>query len=157
MAGCKVRQLLFCTFVYTCYTSHYNKRLLTYLLTYIKLVAKLMKCSANIAFYPFSSTCLITKKCMSTHIETITLCLLVSSADNRARPAINHCFDQLLYFRNIPSHLMCHLYSLDAGFFQYYPYVKQFRSRSGRQFDLGPNCLQRLSADHRSHTSWAKI
>ena len=35
MAGCIVRQLLFCTFVYTCYTSHYNKRLLTYLLTYI--------------------------------------------------------------------------------------------------------------------------
>ena len=32
MAGCIVRQLLFCTFVYTCYTSHYNKRLLTYLL-----------------------------------------------------------------------------------------------------------------------------
>ena len=31
MAGCIVRQLLFCTFVYTCYTSHYNKRLLTYL------------------------------------------------------------------------------------------------------------------------------
>ena len=29
MAGCIVRQLLFCTFVYTCYTSHYNKRLLS--------------------------------------------------------------------------------------------------------------------------------
>ena len=29
------------------------------LLKFIKLVAKLMKCSANVAFYLFSSTCLI--------------------------------------------------------------------------------------------------
>ena len=41
MAGCIVRQLLFCTFVYTCYTSHYNKRLLTYLLTQNKFCTPL--------------------------------------------------------------------------------------------------------------------
>ena len=37
-------------------------------------------------------------------------------------------------------------YSLDAGFFQYHPGVKQFGPRSGPTFvglDLGPNFLQR--------------
>ena len=37
--------------------------------------------------------------------------------------------------------------SLDSGFFQYHHGVKQFGSRSGATF-LGPNCLQRLSADN---------
>ena len=37
-------------------------------------------------------------------------------------------------FLNIPSHLMCHFYSLDAGFFQYNQDVKQFRSRFGLTF-----------------------
>ena len=39
---------------------------------------------------------------------------------------------------------------MDTGFFLYNRGVKRFGSRSGRHFvgpDLGPNCLQRLSAD----------
>ena len=77
---------------------------------------------------------------------------------------IKYCF---YYFF---THYYCAIfYSLDAGFFQYHPGVKQFGSRSGPTFfrarsgsklsarvisrqqnvwlDLGPNCLQRLSAD----------
>ena len=56
MAGCIVRQLLFCTFVYTCYTSHYNKRLLTYLLSLVpspRYAGKLLK-GDNQSIYQFN-------------------------------------------------------------------------------------------------------
>ena len=66
-------------------------------------------------------------------------------------------FDQLLDFQKLSllllqSLIMCNFYTLDAGFFQHHPGVKQFGSRSGPFVgpDPGPNCLQRLSADYKS-------
>ena len=62
MAGCIVRQLLFCTFVYTCYASHYNKRLFAYLLTIEKLINQafiLIGKRELIALLNLSSWCLV--------------------------------------------------------------------------------------------------
>ena len=61
----------------------------------------------------------------------------------------------------IPSHIIIVPYfcSLDAGYFQYNLGVKQFGSRSGPTLvgpDLGPNCLQRLSANKMSGWIWVQ-
>ena len=48
MAWCIVRQLLFCTFVYTCYTSHYNKKILNK-----AILAGKAACSLNLFSFIF--------------------------------------------------------------------------------------------------------
>ena len=66
-------------------------------------------------------------------------------------------FDQLLDFQILLSlsftHFYCAIfYSLDAGFFQYHPGEKSLDPDQAQHFvgpDLGPNCLQRLSADNK--------
>ena len=96
----------------------------------------------------------------------------------RAQPAISHCSHlvknfifakkcisitlwifQYCFYYSFILYYCAIFYSLDAGFFQYNQCVKQLGSRSGRHFvgpDLGPNCLQRLSADNKSCPQRAK-